>query len=81
MHVATAGEGGIWDFPLFQYAGTGCAVCLCVGGKCGAEKKLGYILNNFRSTLLDFEGFFSKPKELLETSVNIFFSLFLSILI
>jgi len=37
------------------------------------EKKLGYILNNFRPSLLDFEGFFCKPKELLETFVNIFF--------
>lgn len=47
-------------------------VCVCVGGKCGVEKKLGYILNNFRPSLLDFEGFFCKPKELLETSVDIF---------
>jgi len=73
-------KSGIWVFHYFYTQALGAFVCVSVCRKCGVEKKLGYILNSFRPSLLDFEGFFCKLKELLETPVNIFFfSLYLSL--
>lgn len=85
MYFATEGEEWDLGFPIISIRGhwVSClCVCVCVGGNCGAEKNsVLYIKNNFRPTLLDFEGFFSKPKELLEMSVFFSLSFSLSILI